>query len=82
MSYGDANGLTVTRGIIGPWTCTECKKESQYADIGPDTNYIFCRNPSCEFNRIIDKRRNLIRENDGTYWRFDAAGHKTRVRAQ
>ena len=80
--YGNPNGLNVARGIIGPWPCNECGELSQYADIGSKTNYIFCRNPNCKFERIIDKRRNIIRESDGTYWRFDTAGNKTRIRAQ
>jgi hypothetical protein len=80
--YGNPNGLNVAKGIVGPWPCSECKELTQYADIGRETNYIFCRNPNCKFERIIDKRRNIIRENDGTFWKFDADGHKTRIRAQ
>lgn len=82
MSYGDANGLNVARGIVGPWPCSECHEVTQYTDIGSNTNYVFCRNPRCQYARIIDKRRHIIRENDGTFWRFDTEGNKTRIRAQ
>lgn len=80
--FGNANGLNVVHGIIGPWECSECKELSQYADIGRETNYIFCRNPNCRAERIIDKRRHIIRENDGTFWQFDGEGRKTRIRNQ
>lgn len=79
--YGDWNGLNVTNEIIGPWECGECHQVSQYADVQSDINRIFCRNPSCRYERIIDKRKNVIRENDGTYWQFDSAGNKVRIRA-
>lgn len=80
--YGNANGLNVVSGIIGPWKCDECKELSQYADIKPDRNHIFCRNPSCRFERIVDKRRQIIRENDGTFWKFDTNGAKSRIPGQ
>lgn len=80
--WGDANGLKVQHGVIGPWPCDECKELSQYGDIGPTTNYIFCKNPNCDFERIVDKVRHVIKENDGTWWSFDADGAKTRIRAQ
>jgi len=79
--YGDIRGLR-KRGIIGPWPCDSCKQLTQYADVGSETNYIFCRNPGCEFERIVDKRRSIIKESDGTFWRFDTDGNKTRIRAQ
>lgn len=70
------------RGIVGPWPCDECKEITAYADIGRDTNYIFCRNPSCKFERIVDKRRHIIKESDGTFWSYDGEGNKTRIRGQ
>ena len=80
--YGNPNGLNVARGIIGPWECSECQELTQYVDIKAGRNHIFCRNPNCRYDRIIDKRRNIIRENDGTFWKFDTEGNKTRIRAQ
>lgn len=81
--YGDLNGLNKgTKGVIGPWPCSDCGHLSQFADVGEFTNYIFCRNPNCSFERIIDKRNHVIKEPDGTFWRFDDAGNKTRIRAQ
>jgi hypothetical protein len=80
--YGDISGLKKTHGIIGPWPCNECTEISQYAEIGRETNYIFCRNPNCTFERIVDKKRSIIKESDGTYWKFDEEGNKTRIRAQ
>lgn len=80
--YGDQNGLNVVSGIIGPWDCSECHQTTQYADIGASINYIFCRNEACRYERIIDKRRNVIRENDGTFWQFDEQSNKVRIRGQ
>jgi hypothetical protein len=80
--YGNANGLNVARGVVGPWPCSQCGEVTQCTDIGRDTNYVFCRNPSCDYERIIDKRRQVIKEHDGTFWKFDAAGNKTRIRAR
>lgn len=80
--YGNVNGLNVARGIIGPWECSECGEISQYADIKSERNHIFCRNQVCRYERIIDKRRNIIRENDGTYWKFDTDGNKSRISGQ
>lgn len=81
--YGDPNGLRKgLKGVIGPWPCSECGRLSQYADVGEHTNYIFCRNTDCEFERIIDKEHHVIKESDGTFWRFDDEGNKTRIRAQ
>lgn len=79
---GDLNGLNRTHGVVGPWPCSECGQVTQCADIGPTTNYIFCRNQNCSFERIIDKKEHVIKESDGTFWRFDDAGNKTRIRAR
>jgi hypothetical protein len=82
-TFGDANGLRKgLKGIIGPWPCDECKELSQFADVGLDINRIFCKNPSCGFRRLVDKKNNIIRENDGTFWSFDTDGVKTRVMAR
>lgn len=80
--YGNVNGLNVVSKTIGPWQCSECGELSQYADVRPDRNHIFCRNEACRAERIIDKREHIIRENDGTYWKFDDAGNKFRIPAQ
>ena len=80
--YGNANGLFKQHGIVGPWPCSKCGEVSQYTDIGATTNYVFCRNPNCDFERIIDKEHQIIKEDDGTFWRFDGAGNKHRIRAQ
>ena len=80
--YGNINGLYKQHGIVGPWPCSECGERSQYTDIGTETNYVFCRNPYCGFERIIDKKNSIIKENDGTFWRFDADGAKIRIRGQ
>ena len=80
--YGNPNGLYKTHGVVGPWPCSKCGQPTQYTDIGNDTNYVFCRNPSCDFERIIDKREQIIKEDDGTFWRFDGEGNKVRIRAR
>ena len=81
--YGNANGLrSELKGVIGPWPCSKCGEITQCADLGKYTNYIFCRNTSCDFERIIDKKRHIIKEDDGTFWKFDDAGSKIRIRAQ
>lgn len=76
---GNLQGLTC-KGIVGPWDCSECGQRSQFADIQRHVNRIFCKNESCRFERIIDKRRNRIVENDGSVWAFDEAGRKVQVR--
>lgn len=78
---GNLRGLTCS-GIVGPWKCEECGQISQYGDIGRWTNIIFCRNEACRYQRIVDKRRHQIRENDGSYWHFDNDGNKTRIRGR
>jgi hypothetical protein len=77
---GSLLGLT-SSGIVGPWPCEACRQLSQFADITSGLNRVFCRNPSCSFERIIDKRRSLIIENDGSVWQFDRDGNKWQVRA-
>jgi hypothetical protein len=80
--YGDPNGLKKgLKGIIGPWPCSECHNVSQFADVGETTNYIFCRNEGCDFERIIDKANHVIKEPDGTFWKFDDDGNKMQIRA-
>lgn len=83
-NLGDVSGL-VSRLVdkeVGPWPCEACGERSQYAEITHHINRVYCRNPSCEYRRLIDKRRHLIIENDGSTWAFDGEGNKWRVRAQ
>ena len=61
---------------IGPWPCEACGKLSQYANTSKDKNMIYCRNESCGYRRIVDKRKCRIVENDGTVWGFDNQGNK------
>jgi hypothetical protein len=77
----DIIGLKTRRGIVGPWECEKCHQISQFCDIGATKNRVFCRNPSCDYTRLIDKKHNTIREDDGTVWMFDSEGNKTRIRA-
>lgn len=72
---GNLLGLTC-KGVVGPWPCDACGKMSQFAEVSKDRNIVFCRNESCGFRRIIDKRRSRIVENDGTIWGFDNQGNK------
>jgi len=82
MSYGTFNGLDFVHKVVGPWLCSECGQVSQYADVRPERNFIYCRNEACRYQRVIDKTDNVIVENDGTFWRFDSEGNKIRIRAQ
>lgn len=66
--------------IIGPWKCEQCGNLSQYAVATDSRNTIFCRNESCGFKRIVDKREFRIVENDGTVWVYDGHGNKRQVR--
>jgi hypothetical protein len=75
---GSLMGLR-SKGIVGPWPCEACGQLSQFADIGPRINRIFCRNERCGFQRIIDKAAYRIVENDGTCWEFDNKGRKWQV---
>lgn len=68
--------------FVGPWPCEQCGKLSQFAIITASRNRVFCRNESCGFERLIDKRYSRIVEADGSVWAFDAAGNKWRVRGQ
>lgn len=69
---GNLHGLTSNiRGIVGPWTCEKCGHLTQYADVGRDINIVFCRFHRCDYRRTIDKRHNIIIEDDGTMWEFD-----------
>lgn len=79
-ALGSLNGLT-SKGIVGPWQCEKCKELSQFADVQPYINTIFCRNERCRFRRIIDKRRSRIVEDDGSVWYFDNYGNKTLIQA-
>ena len=78
---GSLQGLTSSiRGIVGPWVCEKCGHLTQYADVQPDINRVFCRFLNCDFWRVIDKRHHLVVEDDGTTWEFDPiTGEKWRV---
>lgn len=84
LPTGNLQGLTSNlHGIIGPWQCSKCGHITQYADVQPDVNRVFCRYFSCDFWRVIDKRHHRIVEDDGTMWEFDPLnGTKTRVTPQ
>lgn len=79
-TLGNINGLYTTKGIVGPWVCSECGQLSQFCDITSRVNRVFCRNEACGYQRIIDKRACYIVENDGTHWKFDNQGNKVQVR--
>lgn len=79
MTLGTPNGLFKARGFEGPWPCSECGQLTQYAHITRRINRIFCKNPSCNYKRIIDKKGHRIIENDGTHWLFDNDGNKVQV---
>jgi len=66
-------------GITGPWPCDQCGELSQYADVGPVINRIYCVNEACDFTRIVDKHYHRIVENDGTHWQYDGDGNKWRT---
>lgn len=68
--------------VVGPWRCERCNEMSQYAVTTPNRNRILCKNPSCGFERLVDKRRSRIIEPDGTHWMFDGNGNKWQVRGQ
>ena len=70
------------RGLKGPWPCENCHELSQYADVTKGVNRIFCRNESCGFTRIVDKRHHRTIENDGTCWEYDGTGSKRQIRMQ
>lgn len=70
----------ISKGIAGPWPCEKCGQLSQFADIGPRMNRIFCKNERCRFTRLIDKQASRIIEDDGTVWEFDNLGNKRRIR--
>lgn len=70
----------ISNGIVGPWPCEKCGQLSQFADMAQHINRIFCRNERCGFMRVVDKRRSLILEDDGSTWQFDGQGNKRRVR--
>lgn len=79
-NYGTINGLFKSKGIVGPWVCSDCGHLSQFCDIQWGTNRVFCKNESCKSERIIDKKHKRIREPDGTLWQFDDNGRKMQVR--
>ena len=77
---GNLHALTSSRGIAGPWPCESCGQLSQYAEVKPQINHVFCRNENCRYERIIDKKHSRIIENDGTVWEFYEDGSKRQIR--
>lgn len=75
VAPGSLLGLT-SKGIVGPWPCEKCGNTSQFGDVQPQINVIFCRTPGCTYRRQIDKRRFRIIEDDGSVWGFDNYGNK------
>jgi hypothetical protein len=76
---------TLSRAIthhLGPWPCEECGQLSQYAEVRSEVNHVYCKNEACRFERIVDKRRFRIVENDGTTWEYDGRGAKRQVRSR
>lgn len=78
---GNLRGL-ISKGEVGPWLCEACGNESQYAEITRSRTVVMCLYENCNYRRMIDKIHKIIQENDGTWWRFDDAGNKTRITAQ
>lgn len=69
--------------LEGPFPCDQCGQLSCFAEIGAKENKIFCQNTHCNFRRVIDKSRQVILENDGTFWHYDpATGAKVRITAR
>lgn len=75
VARGSLLGLT-SNGVQGPWPCEKCSNLSQFADVQPHVNIIFCRTEGCGYRRQIDKRRFRIVEDDGSVWGFDTNGRK------
>jgi hypothetical protein len=66
---------------VGPWTCERCKKVTQFAKMTAEKNVIYCTNPYCRLERIVDKRHQIIVEPDGTYWIYNpVTGQKIQTR--
>ena len=66
----------------GPYPCDKCKQLSCFTHITPDMNRQFCKNPHCDFERTIDKRNKVIKEDDGTFWHWDDNGKKVQIRGR
>jgi len=66
----------------GPYICDVCKQLSCFTHITTDRNTQFCKNPRCNFRRIIDKKVRIIQENDGTFWQWDDNGRKVQIRGR
>jgi hypothetical protein len=66
----------------GPYMCDICKQLSCFTHITNAQNRQFCKNPHCNFERVIDKRNKIIRENDGTFWQWRDDGSKVQIRGR
>ena len=78
---GNLRGL-ISSGEVGPWPCEACGNVTQFAVVSRTRTVVQCLYENCNYRRMIDKVHNIIRENDGTWWRFDNDGNKTRIAAQ
>lgn len=68
--------------IDGPYPCDQCKEQSCFTHITTAQNKVYCKNPHCNYTRIIDKRNKIIIENDGTYWQYGDDGSKVQIRGR
>lgn len=68
------------RQHVGPWECEQCHNLTQFAEIQHGANHIYCK--YCGFERIIDKKRRIIVEDDKTFWTWDSEGKKEQIRGQ
>jgi hypothetical protein len=63
----------VDQKTVGPWPCEKCGKHTQYAKQGAEINSVYCVNPYCYYERIVDKKKRIVVEDDGRRWNIDAA---------
>lgn len=68
------NGAFVNDGsgrVRGPWPCEKCQKVTQMAKDNGEIVVIFCTN--CRYERIIDRKRRIVIEDNGRRWNIDSA---------
>jgi hypothetical protein len=66
--------------LSGPFPCDQCHQLSCFAEVTAKQNKIFCQNKYCNFSRTIDKSKQVIVENDGTFWHYNPeTGAKVRI---
>jgi hypothetical protein len=69
--------------LAGPWPCEQCGQTTQFAEMKGDKNHIFCRNEYCKFERIVDMKSQIIREPDGSFWKYNPnTGQKIRIKSR